>query len=94
MVNRDGNDVGLGRTPVMPLTIERAALVRRLMAQGYADDQIAGLLRISPTTVTDLKHRSARDAGIRAASARGRSVRQIAEDFGLARLTVRKIIQH
>ena len=78
----------------MPLTIERAALVRRLVTQGYADDQIAGLLRISQTTVTDLKYRAARDAGIRAASARGRSKRQIAEDFGIARATVRKIIQH
>jgi transposase len=78
----------------MPLTIERAALVRRLVTQGYADDQIAHLLRISPATVGDIKHRATRDAAIRAASVGGRRARQIAQDFGMAVMTVKKIIQH
>lgn len=75
----------------MPLTLERAALVRRLAMQGYHDDQIADLLHITRHTVLAVKQRAGRDEAIRAARARGQSVRKVAEDFELARVTVRKI---
>ena len=78
----------------MPLTIERAALVKRLVAQGYPDDRIADVLRIARETVFDIRHRAARDDGIRAASARGMSNRQIAKDFGLCKATVARNEQH
>jgi DNA-binding CsgD family transcriptional regulator len=76
----------------MPLTIERAALVRRLAMQGYADDQIADLLRISRWTVLDVKQRAGRHAAIRAASARGMSVKQLAEEFHVAPATIRALV--
>lgn len=76
----------------MTLSIERTALVHRLVAWGYRNDQVADLLRISRATVEDVKHRAYRDAAIREASAHGMSVRQLAEKFRLAKVTVRKIL--
>jgi DNA-binding NarL/FixJ family response regulator len=76
----------------MTLSYERAALVKRLATLGYPDDRVAHLLHISQATVKDVTRRATRDAEIRAAAARGKTVRQIAAEFQLAQLTVRKII--
>lgn len=75
----------------MPLSIERAAAVRRLVALGYRDDQIASLLRIERSTVVEVKQRAERDAAIRAARARGKSISQVAQEFHVANVTVRRI---
>jgi DNA-binding CsgD family transcriptional regulator len=65
----------------MPLTIAKAALVRRMAAWNYRDDEIADLLQIRRTTVNDTIRRAERDAAIRAERARGKTLRQLAEQF-------------
>jgi transposase len=75
----------------MPLSIERAALVRRLVTQGYHTDQVANLLRIERSSVLDVMQRAGRDAAIKAERAKGKTIRQIAAQFHVGEVTVRRI---
>jgi len=77
----------------MPLTIEKAALVKQLAMQDYRDDQIAGLLRISRATVREVTRRAERDAAVRAEWARGKTIRQLAAEFHMAISTVKHIVR-